>query len=279
MAFDLQRVLRALLFASPGSLSVKDIQTVFTRFHEEAAALPLLALGGAEPAEETTATAAPLAVADVPSLVTASQIREAMEAISAQLEASHEVYRVQETHTGWRFVTASESAEWVRLLRNQPKPLKLTQSALETLAIIAYRQPVTRAEIETIRGVSVESPVNRLLERDLIKITGRADLPGRPIQYGTTDVFFEFIGLRSLDELPASDVLSTREIDEWLKRANDPHAVSDGSVGLDTESGDEEAGLQLAAARTDAKSRVEPARAPAAEADGDAGSASSVPAS
>jgi len=199
MAFDLQRTLKALLFASPGSLSVKDIQTVFTRFHEEASVLPLAPAesGGADPAEEATAPAPVLA--DVPSLVTASQIREAMEAIAAQLVAAGEVFRLQETHHGWRFVTAADAAEWVRLLRNQPKPMKLTQSALETLAIIAYRQPVTRAEIETIRGVSVESPVNRLLERDLIKITGRADLPGRPIQYGTTEAFLEFVGVRSLD--------------------------------------------------------------------------------
>jgi segregation and condensation protein B len=249
MAFDLQRTLKALLFASPGSLSVKDIQTVFTRFHEEASVLPLAPAEGtgAEPAEET-AVSTPVPT-DVPSLVTASQIREAMEAIGAQLAAAGEVFRLQETHQGWRLVTAADAAEWVRLLRNQPKPMKLTQSALETLAIIAYRQPVTRAEIETIRGVSVESPVNRLLERDLIKITGRADLPGRPIQYGTTDGFFEFIGVRSLDELPASDVLSSREIDDWLKRANDPHTVDDRQVGLDTESGDEEADIEMAAAR------------------------------
>jgi segregation and condensation protein B len=200
-----------------------------------------------ESVEESAATA-PLP-SDVPSLVTASQLREALEAIAAQFEANNEVFRLQETHHGWRLVTAADSAEWVRLLRNQPKPMKLTQSALETLAIIAYRQPVTRAEIETIRGVSVESPVNRLLERDLIKITGRADLPGRPIQYGTTEPFLEFVGVRSLDELPASDVLSTREVDEWLKRANDPHTVNDRQVGLDTESGDEEADIEMTAAR------------------------------
>jgi segregation and condensation protein B len=251
MAFDLQRTLKALLFASPGSLSVKDIQTVFTRFHEEASALPLAPADAGEAAEEAaTAAAVPaLSPADVPSLVTASQIREAMEAIAAQLVAAGDVCRLQETHHGWRYVTAADSAEWVRLLRNQPKPMKLTQSALETLAIIAYRQPVTRAEIETIRGVSVESPINRLLERDLIKITGRADLPGRPIQYGTTDGFLEFVGVRSLDELPASDVLSSREIDEWLKKANDPHTVNDSQVGLDTESGDEEADIEMAATR------------------------------
>lgn len=248
MAFDLQRVLRALLFASPGSLSVKDIQAVFTRFHEEAAQLPVALVEGTEPVEDSVLPAP--APTEVPSLVTASQIREAMEAISAQITASGEVYRLQETHQGWRFVTSADAADWVRLLRNQPKPLKLTQSALETLAIVAYRQPVTRAEIETIRGVSVESPVNRLLERDLIKITGRADLPGRPIQYGTTDTFFDFIGVRSLDELPASDVLSAREIDDWLQQANEAHPVTDRQVGLDTESGDEAANFELATTQT-----------------------------
>lgn len=247
---------------------MKDIQTVFTRFHEEAAvSLPLLPAEGGEPPEEAATTPVATSPADVPSLVTATQIREAMEAISAQLVANGEVIRLQETHNGWRYVTSADSAEWVRLLRNQPKPMKLTQSALETLAIIAYRQPVTRAEIETIRGVSVESPVNRLLERDLIKITGRADLPGRPIQYGTTEGFFDFIGLKSLDELPASDVLSTREIDEWLKRANEPLSMRDGSVGLDTESGDEEADLQLAAARHEQKPREEAPDAAAGETD------------
>jgi segregation and condensation protein B len=251
MAFDLQRVLRALLFASPGSLAVKDIQTVFTRFHEEAASLPLAPADGSESADEGAAAVVPT---DVPSLVTASQIREAMEAIGAQLAAADEVFRLQETHNGWRLVTSLDSAEWVRLLRNQPRPLKLTQSALETLAIIAYRQPVTRADIETIRGVSVESPLSRLLDRDLIRIAGRADLPGRPIQYGTTEGFLEFVGVRSLEELPASDVLSSREIDEWLMRDGQPQAMTDRQVGLDTEAGDEEADLELASTKIAAES-------------------------
>jgi segregation and condensation protein B len=238
MAFDLERVLRALLFASPGSVTVKEIQAVFTRYHEEAAA-PVVAEaepGGAE------APAAP--VSDVPSLVTATQIREAMEAIRAKIEAAGDVCRLQETHQGWRLVTSEDCAEWVRLFRNQPRPLKLSQSALETLAIIAYRQPVVRAEIESIRGVSVDNAISRLLERELIKITGRADLPGRPIQYGTTEQFLEFVGVKSIEELPASDVLSAREIDTWLERTSSVH-VSDREVGLDTESGDEEADIAV----------------------------------
>jgi segregation and condensation protein B len=254
MAFDLVRVLRSLLFASPGSLSVKDIQAVFTRFHEEAATLPVTAgeAGeggeGGEPAVEVAEVAInPLTVTptEVPSLVTATQIREAMDAIRAQLESSNEVYCLQETHQGWRLVTTPDCAEWVRLLRNQPRPMKLSQSALETLAIIAYRQPVVRSEIESIRGVSVESAINRLTERELIKIVGRADLPGRPIQYGTTEQFLEFVGVKSLEELPASDVLSAREIDSWLQKANNPQHVADSEVGLDTESGDEQADLEL----------------------------------
>lgn len=255
MAFDLVRVLRSLLFASPGSLSVKDIQAVFTRFHEEAATLPIAAAGGTgevgeggePPAEAAEVAIHPLTVApsEVPSLVTATQIREAMDAIRAQLESGSEVYCLQETHQGWRLVTTPDCAEWVRLLRNQPRPMKLSQSALETLAIVAYRQPVVRSEIESIRGVSVESAINRLTERELIKIVGRADLPGRPIQYGTTEQFLEFVGVKSLEELPASDVLSAREIDQWLQKANEQQHVSDSSVGLDTESGDEQADLEL----------------------------------
>jgi segregation and condensation protein B len=242
MAFDLERVLRTLLFASPGSVSVKEIQAVFTRFHEESSTLPI----GPEPGEGAAGLEQPagMTASDVPSLVTASQIRDAMEAIRVKLEEGGEVYRLQETHQGWRLVTSTDCAEWVRLFRNQPRPIKLTASALETLAIIAYRQPVVRAEIESIRGVSVDSAINRLLERELIRITGRADLPGRPLQYGTTDAFLEFVGIKSLEELPASDVLSAREIDAWLEKSANLH-VSDREVGLDTESGDEEADLQL----------------------------------
>lgn len=110
--------------------------------------------------------------------------------------------------------------------------MKLSQSALETLAVVSYRQPVTRTEIETIRGVSAEAGVNKLLERDLIYIVGRADLPGRPLQYGTTDKFLEFAGMKSLDELPASDVLSSRQIDEWLQKATTAPTPTDTDMGL-----------------------------------------------
>ena len=122
--------------------------------------------------------------------------------------------------------------------------MKLSQSSLETLAVVAYRQPVTRTEIETIRGVSAEAGVTRLLERELIAITGRADLPGRPIQYGTTERFLEFVGIKALNELPASDVLTSRQIDEWLQNATTPHKPGDAEMGL----GQEQLPLEAAAA-------------------------------
>ena len=82
------------------------------------------------------------------------------------------------------------------------KPQRLSQPALETLAIIAYRQPITRGGMEAVRGVSVDGMVQQLLDRGLIKIEGRADLPGRPLLYGTTELFLEHFGVRSTDELP-----------------------------------------------------------------------------
>lgn len=172
---------------------------------------------------------------DVPSLITATQIREAMDAIAADLRAADEGLVLIEGSTGFRLVTQPKFGRWLRILRQEPPPVKLSQSSIETLAVIAYRQPVTRSEIETIRGVSAEAGINKLLERELVYITGRADSPGRPIQYGTTDQFLEFLGVKSLDELPASDVLSSRQIDEWLKNSSTAHKPTDTDMGLSDE--------------------------------------------
>jgi segregation and condensation protein B len=245
MAFDLKRVLKVMLFASNGPLSVKDIQTAISRFHEQATALPLTGESetptpaeGAPPAEsEEPVLPAPVEddefYHDVPTLVTTAQIREAIDIISTELQAADSEIVLVEGHSGWRLVSHPRFARWVRLLRNEPPPVKLSPSSLETMAVIAYRQPVTRAEIEQIRGVSAEAGLNKLLERDLVYIVGRADLPGRPIQYGTTDAFLEFVGIKSLDELPSSDVLSPRQIDAWLQTSNVPRAAGDADMGLD----------------------------------------------
>jgi segregation and condensation protein B len=158
-----------------------------------------------------------------------------MDAIAAELKERDEVYFLIEGAHGYRLVTNPKTARWVRVLRQEPPPVRLSQAAMETLAVIAYRQPATRAEIETIRGVSAEAGLNKLLERGLIQVVGRAELPGRPIQYGTTDDFLEFIGVKSLDEIPASDVLSNRQISEWLEQSTNPRQVSGRDLGLDSD--------------------------------------------
>jgi segregation and condensation protein B len=254
MAFNLKKVLKALLFSSSRPLSTKEIQETFTRFHEQDPLFSGLSSAESKAGEGTEPPDAPPAASmeppaelpleepadeelyvDVPSLVTAAQIREAMDGIALELSASDDIYSLNETAQGYRIVTPPRFARWVRALRNEPPPVKLSQSALETLAVIAYRQPVTRAEIEHIRGVSAEAGINRLLERELVYVVGRADLPGRPIQYGTTEAFLEFVGAKSLDELPASDVLSHRQIDQWLEKARNGGNLSDREMGLSEE--------------------------------------------
>lgn len=108
----------------------------------------------------------------------------------------------------WQFVSLPEYGPWLKaLVGERARPSRLSQPALETLAIIAYRQPLTRAEIEQIRGVSVDGVIQTLLERGLVEAVGRAEVVGRPMTYGTTVVFLEYFGLRNLDELPAADEL------------------------------------------------------------------------
>ena len=240
MEFNLKKILKALLFSSGDALSTKDVQAVITRFHaqsEEEDDDP----GGAENAPGGGQGVMRDLLAQVPSLLTTAQIRDAFAGITQELEENNDVWRVVEGPNGYRLAVASQYADWVRLLRDEPRPRRLSAAALETLAVIAYRQPVTRSEIEAVRGVSSDSGVNRLIEKELVHVVGRADLPGRPLQYATTDAFLEFCGIRSLEELPASDVLSPSQITEWIRKATMPDAApDDADMGLPTD-GDEEA--------------------------------------
>lgn len=234
MAFSLDRVLKALLFGASGPLSVKDIQRVFSKYHESMEPAEEGEEGDVEveQLEQPFLPGDGMPTTEVPSLITSAQIRESMDRIAQDLVDSDEVYRLIERHSGFVLVTSPTVGEWIRLLRDEPRPMKLSQSAQETLAVVAYRQPVVRSEIEKIRGVSVDNALSKLLERELIQVVGRADLPGRPIQYGTTEEFLEFVGIRSIEELPASDVLAPRQIDEWLREASNQHEVTEREMGL-----------------------------------------------
>src|ERR1700677_3371783 len=111
-------------------------------------------------------------------------------------------FMLVEQVNGWHVVTAPECAKWVRQLYPESKPARLSGPALETLAIVAYRQPITKADIEAVRGVAVDGMMQTLLEKGLISIPGRAEVPGRPLLYATTENFLDHFGLRSVDELP-----------------------------------------------------------------------------
>ena len=227
MTFELRKVLKALLFSTSEPLAVKDVQTVITRYHQQLS----LAEDDAGSAEEQALLRDVLQ--QVPSLLTGGQIRDCLAQIGNELDEQGEVCQLQEGPNGWRLVIRPHFAQWVRLLRNEPRPQRLSGPLIETLAVVAYRQPVTRTEVEAIRGVSCDRPLSKLMEQDLVAVLGRAELPGRPIQYGTTEKFLEFCGLRSLDELPASDVLSPSQLSEWIRQATAPQPeVGDAQVGL-----------------------------------------------
>ncbi len=240
MEFNLKKIIKALLLSTSEAVSIKDIQKVVQRYHAQA--VHEKSEEGATPSSDAPAPAdAPVQeviqdiINQVPTLLTATQIREAVDILEAEMRDSNDSARILQGPEGFRLVISPAYADWVRLLRGEPRPQRLSPASLETLSIIAYRQPVTRPEMEAIRGVSVDSALNRLLELELVSITGRADLPGRPIQYGTTDKFLDFTGLRTLGELPASDVLSPAQISEWITRATTPVTVGDAEMGLPLE--------------------------------------------
>ncbi|MGB0415536.1 MAG: SMC-Scp complex subunit ScpB [Coraliomargarita sp.] len=243
MELDLKKTLEALLLSTAEPVALKDIVKLFARYHEEL-------VEQAEELKESTEEDANEIV--VPEKITEAPIREALTALTDEAEVEDKAYRVVEGPNGFQLVTAPQFAEFVRLLRGQPRPMKLSPAALETMAIVSYRQPVTRAEIEAIRGVSADGPLNKLIELELVHVTGRAELPGRPIQYGTTDKFLEFTGIKELDELPASDVLSNHQIDDWMRKSEEPaEEISDEDVGLAKEPNPDELPLDQEFAEID----------------------------
>jgi segregation and condensation protein B len=176
-------ILEAILFASQKAVTAKEL---VTHLRNAAAAVPA----------ETASPA--LAYAKVKE----GQVNDALVELQAQVAATGRAYQVRETATGWLLSSAPGYAPWLRALYPEAKPTRLSTSALETLAIIAYRQPITRADMEAVRGVSVDGVMQTLLDRGLVKIAGRSESAGRPLLYATTQFFLDHFGLRHLDELP-----------------------------------------------------------------------------
>jgi segregation and condensation protein B len=134
--------------------------------------------------------------------VTKAEVERVLRSLGNDLEQEGRGIRLVEVAGGYRLVTKQEYAPWIKRLDKAKAAAKLSRSALESLAIIAYKQPLVRSEIEEIRGVETSGVLRTLLERKLVRIVGRKEVPGRPIMYGTTKFFLEHFGLNDLSQLP-----------------------------------------------------------------------------
>lgn len=192
---NIKNIVEALIFSSDRPLSLKQLKDLINEEKET---------GGV--------------TADIKRIEAA--VRELME----QYSGDEYSYQLMEIAGGFRFATKKEYAVWLAKLNKEKLKRKLSQSALETLAIISYNQPITRNEIEAIRGVNVDYIIGALLEKDLITIRGRAEALGRPMLYGTTNTFLEYMGIASVNDLPP-----LKAIEEIIK-SGPPEGVSQSDI-------------------------------------------------
>jgi len=148
----------------------------------------------------------------VPEAGTEKNIKKLISQIDEKYEKQNSPYKIIELAGGYQIVTRDEFATWISKLYKSRSKSRLTRKGLETLAIIAYKQPITKVEVEKIRGVNADGVIRTLSERNLITIKGREKAPGNPLLYGTTDYFLEYFGLNNISDLP-----KLKEIDELLK--------------------------------------------------------------
>lgn len=237
---EIKFILEAILFSAQKPLNLKELREVFAAAVEHAEGDETVR--GLKKVKET-------------------ELAVALEQLAREQEEAKRSYRLACVAGAWQFVTEPEYAPWLKaLVGHKPRPPRLSQPALETLAIIAYRQPITRAEIEQVRGVSVDGVMQTLVERGLVEQVGRAEVVGRPMTYGTTVVFLEYFGLRSLDDLPAADELRRVVVEK-------PETLVTAEPGLATVPPEQLAlpsGEQPAAGETPAQP-ADPTPAPAAE--------------
>jgi segregation and condensation protein B len=183
-------VIEALLFSAQKPLSMREITTAIKAADDDPGGVGRNEFAGVRDAE----------------------VAAALEQLKAEYIQQQRAFQLIEKAEGWQLATDPKYAQWVRQLFPAPKPARLSAPALETLAIIAYRQPITRADVEAVRGVNIDGVLQTLMERGLVKIAGRAEIPGRPLLYETTQFFLEHFGLRDLDELPNVEELRKREL-------------------------------------------------------------------
>ncbi len=132
----------------------------------------------------------------------AKEIREVIQQLREEYDTNDMVFQIEEIANGFQLLSRPEYHEWISKIRKKSGESKLSQQALETLSIIAYKQPIIRADIEAIRGVQSGQMIRTLIEKGLVKITGRDEVLGRPLLYGTTTKFLDHFGLKSIKDLP-----------------------------------------------------------------------------
>ena len=184
---ELKFILEPLLFSAQKPMTAKELRDV---------------LASAATAEDADDATKPF------KKVKDDDVTAALEELAREHEIAARSFRLVCVAGAWQFVTQPEFAPWLKALVGvKNRPSRLSQAALETLAIIAYRQPVTRAEVEQVRGVNIDGTMQTILERGLVVQSGRAEVVGRPALYSTTALFLEYFGLRGLEDLPAADEL------------------------------------------------------------------------
>ena len=215
---DLPLIVEALLIASSEPLSADELaRLIRSRVAEAEDVHQRETDDGAEPAplpEWLNALAA----------IGSAEVLAAIQQLNETYQLSGRCFSLMERGKGWKFYTAAAYGDFVRQLFPGRKPERLSGPAMETLAIVAYRQPITKAAIEAVRGVSCDGMLQKLLDRDLVRIGGRADLPGRPLLYETTELFYEHFGIRSIDDLPNAAELRKVKLPE---PANENNEVSE----------------------------------------------------
>ena len=199
MTNELDSIVEALIFASPEGASTKEIARCV-----RSAAATAAETEPESPPENITRHAG----------VTEEDVVGAISRLNLGYLETGRAFLLHERPAGWRIMSRMDYAPWVRELFPDKKPARLSPGALETLAIIAYRQPLTRSSIEAVRGVGIDGPLQTLLDRNVVRIAGRADLPGRPLLYETTELFLEHFGVRTIDELPNAAELRSVKLPE-----------------------------------------------------------------
>lgn len=174
-------------------------------------AVEALIFAASEPMS-ASAILATLKEADDRVSLTERDVDQLIDAVNQELLEQHRPYSIEMVAGGYAFMTRSEQHRWLRIFQHRNAARRLSQSALESLAVVAYKQPITKPELDIIRGVDSGYVIRTLLEKGLIEVAGRAETPGRPLYYRTSTTFLEHFGLNSVSELP-----KPREIEDILK--------------------------------------------------------------